>query len=86
MKRNFLIALVIALGWITTSQGQQSKGSIKDENRQPLEAVYILNLNSQSHAHTTENGVFILENNKTGDSLRIGLLDLIGFISLIAML
>ncbi len=74
MKKNFLIALVIALGWITTSFGQQIKGKIKNEDRQPLEAVYIYNLNSQSHAHTAENGVFILEDNTVGDSLKIGLL------------
>ncbi|MGJ8592373.1 MAG: TonB-dependent receptor [Aquaticitalea sp.] len=74
MKKNLLMTLVIALGWITIAFGQQIKGEIKDENRQPLEAVYIYNLKSQSHAHTSENGVFILENNKAGDSLRIGLL------------
>lgn len=74
MNKNFLVTLVLALGWIIPSIGQQIKGKIQDENRQPLDAVYIYNLNSQSHAHTSENGVFILENNTVGDSLRVGLL------------
>lgn len=74
MKMNFIMTLVIAFSWISTSFGQQIKGSIKDDNRQPLEAVYVYNLKSQNHAHTTENGMFILENNTIGDSLRIGLL------------
>lgn len=74
MKKNILLALFTALGWITTSVSQQVKGKVQDTNGQPLEAVYIYNLNSQSHAHTSENGVFSLENSKIGDSLRVGLL------------
>ncbi len=74
MNHKFFITLTLFLGWILSSNGQQVKGKIQDSNRQPLEAVYIYNLNSQSHAHSSENGVFILENNMVGDSLRIGLL------------
>ncbi len=56
------------------TNAQQIKGKVQDAKNQPLESAYIYNLNSQSHAHTSENGVFVLENNKVGDSLRIGLL------------
>ncbi|MBJ6368572.1 TonB-dependent receptor [Snuella sedimenti] len=53
---------------------QQVKGVVTDEYNQPLEAVYIYNLNTKSHAHTSETGVFINDNNNDGDSLKIGLL------------
>jgi len=53
---------------------QNIKGVITDKNLQPLEGVYIFNTNSSSHAHTIANGSFVIENNKTGDSLTIGLL------------
>lgn len=56
------------------TQAQNVKGLVLNEINQPLEAVYIYNLNSENHAHTTENGVFVITNTKIGDSLRIGLL------------
>ena len=74
MKKKIFITLAIALGWIIPSIGQQINGKIQDVNRQPLEAVYIYNLNSKSHAHSSENGVFLIENNSMGDSLKVGLL------------
>ncbi len=74
MNNKVLITLAMACGWIIPSLGQQIKGKIQDVNSQPLEAVYIYNIKSQSHAHSSENGVFILENNAIGDSLRVGLL------------
>lgn len=68
-----LIALMMAL--ISGSiYGQQIKGDIKNELNQPLEAAYIYNLNSQSHAHSSEAGRFIIDNSKVGDSIKIGLL------------
>ena len=53
---------------------QQLKGVVVNKENQPLSDVYIYNLNSKSHAHSSDNGVFILENSKVGDSLKIGLL------------
>lgn len=65
---------ILALLFSSVSTAQQIKGVVSNSQNQPLEAAYIYNLNSKSHAHTSENGVFILENNAVGDSLRIGLL------------
>lgn len=56
------------------SHAQNIKGLILNEINQPLEAAYIYNLNSKSHAHTTENGIFVITETKIGDSLRVGLL------------
>lgn len=56
------------------TNAQQIKGKVQDAKNQPLESAYIYNLNSQSHAHTSENGLFVIENNTVGDSLKIGLL------------
>ncbi|MFG6687510.1 TonB-dependent receptor [Mariniflexile sp. HNIBRBA6329] len=71
MKFNLLFFLLV---FVTVSSAQQIKGVIVNEANQPLEAAYIYNLKSKSHAHSSENGVFVLENNAVGDSIRIGLL------------
>lgn len=52
---------------------QQIKGHVYNNN-QPLSAAYIYNLNTEAHAHTAENGYFVLENNKVGDTLSVSLL------------
>ncbi|MCB0447644.1 MAG: TonB-dependent receptor plug domain-containing protein, partial [Gelidibacter sp.] len=74
MKRIFFITLSIVLGSLCSVQAQKIKGKIVDIDNYPLEAVYVYNINSQSHSHTLENGLFIIENNKVGDTLRVGLL------------
>jgi outer membrane receptor for Fe3+-dicitrate len=55
-------------------QAQNIKGVVLNELSQPLEAAYVYNLNSEAHAHTSENGVFYISDTKAGDSLKIGLL------------
>ncbi|WP_299390283.1 TonB-dependent receptor plug domain-containing protein [uncultured Gelidibacter sp.] len=74
MKLVNLTTLFAVLGGIALAHSQQIKGKITDQQNQPLEAAYVYNINSKSHAHTSENGVFIIENNRVGDSLKIGLL------------
>jgi len=74
MKFKNLVALFMVFGSIALAQAQQIKGKITDQQNQPLETAYVYNLNSKSHAHTSENGIFIIENNSVGDSLKIGLL------------
>ena len=55
-------------------QAQNIKGVVLNELNQPLEAAYVYNLNSEAHAHTSENGVFYISETKAGDSLKVGLL------------
>ncbi|WP_067149754.1 TonB-dependent receptor [Pseudotamlana agarivorans] len=66
----FLVVILI----FNKLHAQQVKGFVINESKQPLEAAYIYNLNSKSHAHSSETGSFILENTKVGDSIKFGLL------------
>ncbi|MDH7911126.1 TonB-dependent receptor [Winogradskyella sp. SYSU M77433] len=69
-----LILVVLFLSFAFTVTAQNIKGLVANELNQPLEAAYVYNLNSESHAHTSENGMFVITDTKVGDSLKIGLL------------
>ena len=68
----FLIFLVFFSG--VFGFVQQLKGFVVNAKNQPLESAYIYNLNSKTHAHSTENGQFIIKETKESDSLKVGLL------------
>ncbi|WP_431106716.1 TonB-dependent receptor [Winogradskyella poriferorum] len=73
MKKLKLV--LVLLGFCLYSlQAQNVKGVVLNELSQPLEAAYVYNLNSEAHAHTSENGVFYISDTKAGDSLKVGLL------------
>ncbi|WP_040278139.1 TonB-dependent receptor [Psychroserpens damuponensis] len=74
MNFNKLIILLFVAVLSTNAYAQKVKGQVVNSIDQPLEAAYIYNINSQSHSHSSENGVFILENNTIGDTIKIGLL------------
>lgn len=74
MKLIKIFTFLGALLMFNFNYSQQLKGGIFNEYEQPLEAAYVYNLNSKSHAHTSENGMFILNETKVGDSIKIGLL------------
>lgn len=70
-----LILAMLLFGCFTAMvKAQNVKGVIVNELNQPLEAAYIYNLNSETHAHSSESGVFVITETKVGDSLRVGLL------------
>ena len=73
MKQISILTLIMSC-FAFTAYSQNVKGRVVNELNQPLEAAYIYNQTSESHAHTLENGVFVIANTKLGDSLRIGLL------------
>ena len=73
MKKISIITFVLCCFALTT-YAQNIKGSIVNELNQPLEAAYVFNLKTETHAHTSENGVFVITNSKVGDSIRVGLL------------
>lgn len=72
--KKFVKLVICVCGMFQILQAQNVNGVVLNEIDQPLEAVYVYNLNSKSHAHTSENGVFNIEKTEIGDSLRIGLL------------
>jgi hypothetical protein len=73
MKQISILTLIISC-FALTAYSQNVKGRVVNELNQPLEAAYVYNQTSESHAHSSENGVFVIANTKLGDSLRIGLL------------
>ncbi|NNE32306.1 MAG: TonB-dependent receptor plug domain-containing protein [Winogradskyella sp.] len=72
--KKYVLAVLIFGCLSLMAKAQNLKGVVFNEINQPLEAVYIYNVNSEYHAHTSENGVFVINNTKIGDSLRVGLL------------
>jgi outer membrane receptor for Fe3+-dicitrate len=72
--RKQILALLLFGCFSIVITGQNVKGLVANELNQPLEAAYVYNLNTENHAHTSENGVFVIKNTKIGDSIRIGLL------------
>ncbi|MCB0382893.1 MAG: TonB-dependent receptor plug domain-containing protein [Psychroserpens sp.] len=73
MKTTIFSCLLICLSYLQVFS-QELRGKIVNDLNQPLEAAYIYNLSSESHTHSSEDGVFILTNTKVGDSIKIGLL------------
>ncbi len=53
------------------AQSQIQKGVVKDSIGNPIENAYIINVNSQSHAHTNEFGNFSIDKTNKGDVLKI---------------
>ncbi len=72
--QNILIFLFSFFVMSQIGYAQSIKGVVNNEEGQPLENVYIYNVNTLSHAHTLSNGFFTIENTSNGDSLTIGLL------------
>jgi len=69
-----ILTLTILCCFSLVTRAQNLKGIVQNELKQPLEAAYIYNQSTETHAHSTENGVFLIKDTKIGDSLRIGLL------------
>ncbi|MGE5944251.1 MAG: TonB-dependent receptor plug domain-containing protein, partial [Flavobacteriales bacterium] len=70
--KQLLLVMFLMVSCFTFSQ--QINGVIVNESNQPQEASYVYNLTSKSHAHSLENGSFILNDTKINDSIKIGLL------------
>ncbi|GGH01328.1 TonB-dependent receptor [Polaribacter pacificus] len=53
---------------------QNFSGRVLNENKLPIENVYVYNLSSYSHTHTDIHGAFSLENTTVGDRIEFGIL------------
>ncbi|RXR18400.1 TonB-dependent receptor [Flavobacterium amnicola] len=62
---------ILFLFWMFTSYSQIKKGTIHDVNGSPIDNAYIINTNSQSHAHTDEFGNFAIDKTVVGDLLEV---------------
>jgi hypothetical protein len=74
MNYRRILSFTFIVFFINSSFSQRLKGVVVDSDNQPLEAAYIYNINAETHAHSSTNGVFVLDGNKLGDSLKVGLL------------
>lgn len=62
---------IVAIITSISLYSQNIQGEIKSQKNTPIENATLYNLNNHSHIHTDEEGKFILENTKIGDSIRI---------------
>ncbi|WP_452223241.1 TonB-dependent receptor [Lacinutrix chionoecetis] len=53
---------------------QQIKGVVFDDFDKPISNAYIFNAITEAHAHTSDNGLFTLDNSKPGDIITVSLL------------
>lgn len=67
--KNIILVLIILFGM--SSYGQIQKGKVLDSDGNPVENAYLVNTNSESHAHTNEFGLFSLDKTVLGDIIKI---------------
>ncbi len=72
IKHTILVLLMLIVS--STAFSQHLKGKVLNTFSQPLESAYVFNVTTKSHAHSSENGLFTIDNTSVGDSLKIGLL------------
>ncbi|WP_418263216.1 TonB-dependent receptor [Flavobacterium faecale] len=64
--------LIVVLSCISiTSFAQNVKGVVVDELGNPIENAYVVNSNSNAHAHTTAFGRFVLDRTEIGNTLTV---------------
>lgn len=74
MKTSKTLILVVLILFSSVGIAQQLKGKVVNAKNQPLEAAYVYNMTTKSHVHSSETGIFIIDNTTFGDSLKIGLM------------
>lgn len=70
--KNILILMILIFG--LTSYGQIQKGKVLGSHGNPVENAYLVNTNSENHAHTNEFGFFSIDKTVVGDVLKINAL------------
>jgi outer membrane receptor for Fe3+-dicitrate len=69
MKHLYLVFLGLLI--LQKASAQNLSGKITGERALPLRGVYLFNLRTGNHAHTDEAGLYLLKNNKPGDSIKV---------------
>ena len=67
--KNIFLVLITLFG--LSSYGQIQKGKVLDLDGNPVENAYLVNTNSESHAHTNEFGLFSIDKTVIGDVIKI---------------
>ncbi len=68
--KQFTVIVVLLLSY-NMMNSQTLKGTVNDTNKAPIIGVNILNLSSDEHTHSNEDGVFIFPKIKLGDTLQV---------------
>lgn len=69
-----LLLTILLSSIVFAGYSQIKKGIITDTNGNPVDNSYIINENSQNHAHTDEFGNFSIDNTSVGDVLKVSAL------------
>ena len=69
-----ILAVLVCACLSLVGRAQNINGLVVNELNQPLETAYIHNKSTETHAHTSENGVFVISKTQLGDSVTVGLL------------
>ena len=67
--KSIILVMITIFG--LSSYGQIQKGKVLDSDGNPVENAYLVNTNSESHAHTNEFGLFSLDKTVLGDIIKI---------------
>ncbi|MFV8361094.1 TonB-dependent receptor [Flavobacterium sp. LS1P3] len=67
--KNIILVMITLFG--LSSYAQIQKGKVLDSDGNPVENAYLVNTNSESHAHTNEFGLFSLDKTVLGDVIKI---------------
>ena len=67
--KNIVLMMIFLFG--LSSYGQIQKGKVLDSDGNPVENAYLVNTNSESHAHTNEFGLFSLDKTVLGNVIKI---------------
>ena len=67
--KNIILVMITLFG--LSSYGQIQKGKVLDRDGNPVENAYLVNTNSESHAHTNEFGMFSLDKTVIGNVIKI---------------
>ena len=59
---------------VVAVHSQNVKGIVTDQSGTAVENAYIFNINSQTHAHTNELGIFNIDKSNEGDVLTVSAL------------
>lgn len=65
------ISLFLLLFTALVAHTQDLNGKVLDEKQQPISGAYIINVTTQEHAHSNDNGTFFLKNCSPGDTLQV---------------
>lgn len=66
-----VLLFLFFLCFSSLGSSQTLNGKVIDQNNNPISGAYVVHLQSDHHAHSNEDGFFILNDIQLGDSLQV---------------